>query len=657
LPQALARETNNGKAMLRSIATVSLSGTLEEKLQAAAAARFDAVEIFENDFVCYDGSARQVQALAADLGLKIALYQPFRDLEGVSDEQFRRNLDRAERKFDAMEEMGAPLMLVCSNATPQAIDDDGRAAAQLFALADRAAARGLRIGYEALAWGTRVNTYGRAWSLVSRAGHPHLGLILDSFHTLAIGDSVAGIADIPGDRIFFVQLADAPRLKMDVLMHSRHFRCFPGQGEFDVAAFLAAAVRAGYAGPISLEVFNDEFRATPTRPTAVDAMRSLLFLEEQVRARLAPGGGTAPAPRAAHRVELFDPPPVPTLSGLAFLEFAVDGAHAASLGGTLERLGFHRAGRHRSKAVTLYRQGDANLVLNAEPNSFAHSYFLMHGPSICAIALRAADEFQALNRAEALGCSRFEGRVGPNERTIPAVRSLDGSLLYFVADGPGAADPLEADFIIEDAPAARPGELAAVDHVAQALPAGQFDGWVLFYRAVLGLEPDDVWVLADPHGLVRSRAVASANRSVRFPLNISASRNTVTARSVSAFAGAGVHHIAFRTDDIFAAAERCRAGGVPLLQIPANYYDDLAIRHELQPELLDRLARNGILYDRNGGGEFLHLYTAPFEDRFFFEVCQRIGGYDLYGAVNAPVRMAAQTRQLAPTTGELMALR
>lgn len=637
--------------MLRSIATVSLSGTLEEKLQAAAAARFDAVEIFENDFICYDGSARQVQALAADLGLKIALYQPFRDLEGVSDEQFRRNLERAERKFDVMQEMGAPLMLVCSNATPDAIDDDARAVAQLYAMAERAAARGLRIGYEALAWGTRVNTYRRAWELVRRAGHPHLGVILDSFHTLAIDDPVDGIAEIPGDRIFFVQLADAPRLRMDVLMHSRHFRCFPGQGDLDVAAFLAAAVRAGYTGPISLEVFNDEFRASPTRPTAVDARRSLLFLEEQVRARL-----QRPEAGPTHtRVELFDPPPVPTLNGIAFLEFAVDGAAAESLGGTLERLGFARAGRHRSKAVTLYRQGEANLVLNAEPNSFAHSYFLVHGPAICAIALRAEDERAALGRAEALGCPRFEGRVGPNELTIPAVRSLDGSLIYFVADRPGAVDPLETDFIPESRP--QPAGIATIDHVAQALPPGQFDSWVLFYRAVLGLAPDDVWVLPDPHGLVRSRAVASANRTLRFPLNISVSRNTVTARSVSAFAGAGVHHIAFRSDDIFAAAARSRAAGVRLLRVPDNYYDDLAVRYPLQADFLDRLQREGLLYDRSAAGEYLQLYTEPFEDRFFFEIVQRIGPYDSYGAANAAVRMAAQARRLAPTAGELLALR
>jgi 4-hydroxyphenylpyruvate dioxygenase len=181
---------------------------------------------------------------------------------------------------------------------------------------------------------------------------------------------------------------------------------------------------------------------------------------------------------------------------------------------------------------------------------------------------------------------------------------------------------------------------------------------VLFYRAVLGLAPDDLWVLPDPHGLVRSRAVASANRSVRFPLNISASRNTVTARSVSAFAGAGVHHIAFRSDDIFAAAARCRANGVPLLPIPANYYDDVAVRYDLKPDFLDRLARNGILYDRAGGGEYLQLYTEPFEDRFFFEIVQRIGGYDLYGAANAAVRMASQTRARNPApSGELVALR
>lgn len=142
--------------MRRSIATVSLSGTLEEKLEAAAVARFDAVEIFENDLLFFDGTPRDVRRMAADLGLEIALYQPFRDFEGVTEDQLRRNLDRAERKFDVMQELSAPLVLVCSNVSPATIDDDARAADQLAMLADRAARRGLRVGYEALAWGARV---------------------------------------------------------------------------------------------------------------------------------------------------------------------------------------------------------------------------------------------------------------------------------------------------------------------------------------------------------------------------------------------------------------------------------------------------------------------------------------------------------------------
>ena len=633
--------------MRRSIATVSLSGTLSDKLQAIAAARFDAVEIFENDLLFFDGTARQARAMAADLGLHIALYQPFRDVEGVSDEQFRRNLERAERKFDVMQELGAPLMLVCSNASPQAIDDDARAADQLHALADRAARRGLRIGYEALSWGTRVRTYAHAWRLVERAAHPHLGIILDSFHTLALDDDPAGIAAIPGARIFFVQLADAPRLKMDVMTWSRRFRNFPGQGELDVTGFLAQVLRTGYTGPLSLEIFNDDFRALPTRSTAVDGMRSLLFLEERVRARLA----ETAAP--ARHVDLFDPPAVPSLSGTSFIEFAVDDRAGPALGDWLGRLGFHRAGRHRSKDVTLYRQGGINLVLNAEPDSFAHSYFLLHGPSICALGLRTADDLQALGRAEAFACARFEGRVGPNELPIPAIRSLDGSLIYFVAESPGGADPLDIDFLADDVGAAAIDcGLRAVDHLAQALPSGQLDGWVLFYRAVLGLEPEETLVLPDPYGLVRSRAVADRSRRVRLPLNISESPNTATARSISAFAGAGIHHIAFTTDDIVATAGRLRAAGAKLLPIPENYYDDLPTRFDLGAEEVEELRRHGLLYDRSEGGAYRQLYTEPFEDRFFFEIVQRVGGYDRYGAANAPVRMAAQAQRRRHSAAE-----
>jgi len=633
--------------MRRSIATVSLSGTLRAKLEAVAAARFDSVEIFENDLLFFDGSARYINSLASDLGLSISLFQPFRDFEGVDEDRLRRNLDRAERKFDVMQELGVSLLLVCSNVQRDIISDDAVVASQLYQLAERAARRGLRIGYEALAWGTHVRTYFHAWQIVQRAAHPCLGLLLDSFHTLALGDDVSGIAQIPGDRIFFVQVADAPLLKMDVLSWSRHFRCFPGEGDLQVADFLKQVVLSGYVGPISLEVFNDDFRAASTRQTAIDGMRSLLFLEEQVRDRFErEEAATAASAKRRRRVDLFDAPAIPELTGIAFLEFATESFSEQALSGWLERLGFYAAGRHRTKDVVLLKQGDINLILNAEPDSFAHAYYLMHGQSICAIGLRTSDDLLALSRAEAFFCTRFEGRIGPNEKAIPAIRSLDGSLIYFVSDSGDMPDPLAVDFIVESVPGGdgKSIGLKAIDHVAQALPDGQLDSWILFYRAVLGLIPQDAWDLPDPYGLVRSRVVASKNGTVSFPLNISESRNTATARSVSTFSGAGVHHIAFSTDNIFEAVARLRANGTSILRIPPNYYDDLEARFEMDPKLIDRLRQHNVLYDRSGSGEFFQAYTEAFEDRFFCEIVQRVGGYALYGAVNAPARMAAQAQ-------------
>src|SRR3984885_8911148 len=202
--------------MRGSIATVCLSGNLREKIEAIAAARFDAVEIFENDLLFFEGFASEVRNMTADLGLQICLFQPFRDFEGVSPEQFRRNLDRAERKFELMHGLGTSLLLVCSNVSGSVVNDDELVSAQLHELAERASRHGFRIGYEALAWGTHVKTMGHAWQIVQRAAHPHLGLILDSFHTLALDDDLAAIEGITRDRIFFVQLADAPKLSMGI---------------------------------------------------------------------------------------------------------------------------------------------------------------------------------------------------------------------------------------------------------------------------------------------------------------------------------------------------------------------------------------------------------------------------------------------------------
>ncbi|MDQ7957504.1 MAG: TIM barrel protein [Pseudomonadota bacterium] len=648
--------------MHRSIATVSLSGTLRQKLEAIAAAGFDGFELFEADFINFNGSAAELGRIAADLGLTVDLYQPFRDFEGMPEAQFRRSLERAERKFDVMQAMGASLMLCCSNTSPLVEDDPSLAAAQLHELAERAARRGLRVGFEALAWGRFTSLYGQAWEIVRRADHPALGLILDSFHTLSLKDDPSGIADIPGEKIFFLQMADAPLMAIDVVQWARHHRSFPGQGDFDCVTFLEKTLQAGYTGPLSLEIFNDVFRETPNRRTAVDAMRSLLWLESEVRGRLASDdaglrtvhaepaqalreASTGSARTGAAAIELFDPPPVPTLSDIGFIEFAADEASAPVLGAQFEQMGFRRVGRHRSKAVTLYRQGKIHFIVNAQPGSFARERFDLHGTSVCALGLRAGDAQQAAERAVAMCSLRHDSPRGPGEIAVPAIVAPGGNLVHFIPGEMPTGALFRADFVLDGEADCAGAGLRSVDHVALGLAVDQQDTWVLFSRAVLGLVPGESLELADPFGLVRSRGVANPGRSVRLVLNASPSQRTRTARTLTRTGGGAVHHIALACDDLFATVERLRAAGVRFLPISPNYYDDLPTRLDLADGFIERLRAAGVLFDRSAAGDFLHIYTEGGEQGFFFEIVQRVGGYDAYGAANAAARMAAQAQQ------------
>jgi len=486
--------------LAKSIATVSISGTLGEKMEAAAAIGFDGVEIFENDLLTFEGSPSDVRYLAESLGLAITCFQPFRDFESMPDPQRARNMDRAERKFDVMQQLGAELLLVCSNVSPASIDDDARAAADLHEMAERAGKRGLRVGFEALAWGRNVNKWRHAWDIIHAANHPALGLIVDSFHTLALGDDLSGLSVVPAEKIFLAQLADAPKLSMDVLSWSRHFRNFPGQGQLPVAGVVRDLIDAGYRGPLSLEIFNDEFRSAPARLMARDGLRSLLLVEAEA-------GATAL-------------PPVPAFDGVEFLEFAVDEQSGRRLAETLRGLGFHYAGRHRSKSVDLFRQGRINMILNSEQDSAASEHFQFHGPSVCAMAFRVENAAQAVARAEALLCPPWQEPIGPGERQIPAVRAPDGTLLYLVEPSAGGATIYDVDFTLFAEPGAE-SLLDSVDHIAQALPMGRMDNFVLFYRALFDFSPEQLWEIPDTMGLIQSRTMASVGRTIRLPLNIS----------------------------------------------------------------------------------------------------------------------------------------
>jgi 4-hydroxyphenylpyruvate dioxygenase len=621
--------------MKTSIATVSLSGTLSEKLEAIAAAKFDAVEIFENDLITFSGTPAQVRQSVKDLGLGIVTLQPFRDFEGMPDSQRARVFARAERKFDVMQELGCDLLMICSNVAPDSLGGIDRAAADLRELGERASKRGLRVAFEALAWGRHISDYRDAWEAVRRADHPAVGLVLDTFHILARKTDLGAIRAIPRDRIFLVQMADAPLLQMDYLSWSRHFRNFPGQGDLPILDFMEALAATGYDGALSLEIFNDQFRAGSARSVAIDGHRSLLFLLDQLALR---SPAFVPAfPRLPARSRAL---------GTEFVEFAVDDASAPKLERTLEALGFHRAGRHKTKAVTRWRQGDINLVINTEKEGFAHAFNITHGSAVCALGLKVDNAAATFERAKRLLDEPFRQAVGPGELDIPAVRGVGGSLVYFLDSSTdlGRVWEIEFDDIGEDG--VKGAGLIRVDHISQSMHYEEMLTWLLFYSSLLDLKKVPAQDVADPGGLVKSQVIESADGSLRIILNASQSQRTQSSRFLAEVFGSGVQHLAFATDDILSTAQRLAGNGVDLLPIPENYYDDLEAKLDLAPQLLEALKAHNILYDRDGDAEYFQIYTQSFEQRFFFEVVER-RGYRGYGAANAPVRLAAQARMIA----------
>jgi 4-hydroxyphenylpyruvate dioxygenase len=600
--------------MMLSIATVCLSGALDEKLQAVAAAGFKGVELFENDLLSFSGSPADVRRMAADLGLKIVTLQPFRDFEGMPGERRERGLQRAERKFETMAELGCDLLMVCSNVSPDSLGGIDRAAADLRELGERAARHGMRVGFEALAWGRHISDYRDAWEAVRRADHPAMGLVLDSFHVLARRTDLKAIRSIPRDRIFLVQLADAPVLDMDYLSWSRHYRSFPGQGDLPLGEFMDALQATGFDAILSLEIFNDQFRAGSARSVAVDGHRSLCL-------------------------------------GTEFIEFAVDESSQPRLEALLSGLGFARAGQHVSKAVTRWTQGGINIVTNAEKEGFAHSFNITHGTAVCAIGLKVTDAAATLERATRLLDAPHRQPVGPGELEVPAVRGLGGGLVYFT----DPASELARIWDIEFKPIAgvknrAPAGLATVDHISMSMHYEEMLSWLLFYTSLLDLAKIPEQDVLDPGGIVKSQVMQAEDGALRLILNASQSSRTLSSKFLTEVFGSGVQHIAFSTPDIFATVEVLARNGVKLLAIPENYYDDLEAKTDLSAADIDRLKAHNILYERDGTAEYFQAYTNTFDETFFFEIVERRNGYKGFGATNAQIRLTAQARQ-ARTAG------
>ena len=612
--------------MLYSIATVCLSGTLSEKIEAIAAAGFHGIEIFENDLILHNGPVSEIRSMIEDHGLKIVTYQPFRDFEGMPEPFRSKTFDRAERKFDLMAELGCSLLMICSNVSPMALGGIGRAADDFTELGSRAAKRGFRVAFEALGWGRYVFDYRDSWEIVRRADHPNVGLTLDTFHIFSRGTDLGAILSIPGDRIFLVQVADAPNLSMDHLSWSRHYRCFPGQGELPLDRFMSNLETTGYDGPLSLEIFNDQFRSASATATARDGYRSLVYVGSRAED---PAHTSLPLPVAPSEV--------------AFIEFAVDGAEYDDLAAMLGALGFTKVGRHPRKAVLLFRQGSINMVLNLEPKSFAQRYHQAHGASVCAVGLIVPDETAAARRCELLNYPIDNVDSGAGGHGMKTVTTTGGSLLYLAG-----ADEMQGvwqrEFV---ATGQETGKLylKAIDHVAYTMSYEEMLSAVLMYRSVFGMTATTPTVIADQGGLVKSQVMQTADQRVCFAMNSSQASGTVSNEVLRHYAGSGVQHIALSCHDIFSVSEALKEAGVATMPVPGNYYDDLAARFSIPLETIGRMRSSGVLYDEDAFGSFFQLYSRHFRQRFAFEIVER-RGYRGFGAPNAPVRTAMQRLEL-----------
>jgi 4-hydroxyphenylpyruvate dioxygenase len=298
--------------------------------------------------------------------------------------------------------------------------------------------------------------------------------------------------------------------------------------------------------------------------------------------------------------------------------------------------------------VDLYSCGGIYLAVNAEPGSYASSFAERHGAAACAIGIETSDTAAAVSRAQAYGATAIPVASGPGQLPMPAVTGAGGALLYFVDTA--APHYTESDFdritlgsaALDDQRSSTltGSEALRFDHIAQAVAPHEVLSMLLFYRTVLGFNLQPPLELVDPNGLVTSRTVVSANGAIRFPLNSAASGDTSPERFRHATHGAGVQHIALATDSI--AKLVASIDPAIVLSIPENYYDDVAARFSVDDPTLGFLKANNVLYDRTDEGEFFHLYTQEIHG-VFFEFVQR-NSYSGFGAANAPVRLAAQSR-------------
>ncbi len=571
-----------------TIPTHIVAGQMAEKLVAIAAAGFDAIDLSLSDVAQFDGPLSALVTLIDNAGLKIA------SLGAVPS---GASAPATKAKIDMAKALGVDVLIV--DVAGQVPTDLPKSVDVRLALRPTRAAEAGVVEY------------------ITEQKDPNIGLALNAFELLCDGSRPARLRDLDGAFIFHVALWDGPNTPM-----------LPGQGALNLGGLARVLARAGYKGPWSVGA------APEGRDTLRNAYRSLVTV-------LSDAAQTEPLLKGATP----DLPAKVPAKGFEFIEFAVDEAGAAELEAVLTSMAFRRERKHRSKQVSLWRQGAVNIVINREGAGHAAQALADHGPCVCDMGLRVQDAAETVARAKSLGTQDFTQAVGLGELDIPAVRGVGGSVIHFIDERSDLHRVWDIEF--EPANTAKttpPAGLRRIDHVAQTMLYEEMQSWLLYYLTTFEMKKSSIVNVADPSGIVRSQAIETPEGEVRLNLNGAVDADTIAGSFVSGRPGAGVQHIAFQTDDIFETSSLLKSSGFQRLPIPQNYYTDTQAEFGLDDAATQALRTHNLLYDEDAGGAYYQLYGQSIFGGFFFEIVQRKGRYMGYGARNAPVRLSSQSR-------------
>jgi 4-hydroxyphenylpyruvate dioxygenase len=312
--------------------------------------------------------------------------------------------------------------------------------------------------------------------------------------------------------------------------------------------------------------------------------------------------------------------------GFEFVEYTAP--DVGELHQLFEHMGFRAVARHRSKAVTLYRQGDVNFIVNAEPESHGSRFAKEHGPSACAMAFRVKNAAEAYDKLIAAGAKPFRNQIGPMELNIPAIEGIGGSVIYLV-DRYGEHSIYDVDFVATDRTKgfAHAGVgLGEIDHVTHNVYRGNMDQWAGYYERLFNFREVRYFDIEGKLTGLKSRAMTSPDGKIRIPINESSDDKSQIEEYLHLYHGEGIQHIALGTDDIYRAVEGLKTLGTAFQDTPDTYYERIDNRLKGHGEDVARMQRDRILIDGGADqGLLLQIFTKNAIGPIFFEIIQRKG--------------------------------